>query len=266
MVHSHRYSVLEKEVGETPLEAIQKWKQTSPIHQDVPVAYAGRLDPMASGKLLILIGEECKKQTEYTGLDKEYVVEVLLDISSDTGDVLGIPTGSPTTASLADINGALSKEIGTHLRKYPAYSSKTVNGKPLFLHALEGKLGTIQIPEHPESIYKIKLLGTHTLTTPELKERVEGMLAKAPVSDEPSKVLGADFRIKEVLAGWNSIWSDAPYTVLKLSVTCGTGTYMRTLADRIGGSLGSRGLALSIHRTRIGKFSKLLGFFWKEYR
>ncbi|MBU2330236.1 hypothetical protein KKG57_02105, partial [Patescibacteria group bacterium] len=84
-----KYVVLEKPVGQTPLEALRLFQERSPIYKDVPLSYAGRLDPMASGKLLVLIGEECKKQKKYHGLDKEYVIEVLLDIGTDTGDVLG---------------------------------------------------------------------------------------------------------------------------------------------------------------------------------
>ena len=45
---------------------------------------------MASGKLLILIGDECKNQKKYFGLDKEYEFEVLFGVESDTGDVLGL--------------------------------------------------------------------------------------------------------------------------------------------------------------------------------
>ncbi len=53
------------------------------------MAYAGRLDPMASGKLLVLLGEECKVQEKYHGLDKEYEFSLLFGIESDTHDVLG---------------------------------------------------------------------------------------------------------------------------------------------------------------------------------
>jgi tRNA U55 pseudouridine synthase TruB len=40
--------------------------------------------PMASGKLLVLLGEECKHQENYHSLDKEYEFSVLLGIGSDT--------------------------------------------------------------------------------------------------------------------------------------------------------------------------------------
>lgn len=266
MVHSLPYVVLEKEIGETPLEAIQRWKERNPQYQDVPASYAGRLDPMATGKLLVLLGSECKRQHVYTKLDKEYEIEVLLDIESDTGDVLGIVSGvqKQTVPSVCKVNGAVLKEIGTHERAYPRFSSKTVQGKPLFLHTLEGTIDTIQIPTHPETIYRIKNVEISCLSTHDLEMRVQHMLACAPVSTEPSKALGADFRINDVRTSWTPIFSvSRTYTVLRMTVVCGTGSYMRTLGDRIAQSLGTRGIVLSIHRTRIGRYR--WGFFWKQF-
>lgn len=74
--------MLWKEVGETPFAALSKWRKENPKYQDTPACYAGRLDPMAKGKLLILLGNECKKKDHYTGLDKEYEREVLFDVGT----------------------------------------------------------------------------------------------------------------------------------------------------------------------------------------
>lgn len=248
--------VLEKRIGETPLQTIERCKATHPRYRGVPATYAGRLDPMASGKLIVLFGEECKKKEKYIGLDKQYDVEVLLGIGSDTGDILGIVSpGSPVASfPTEEIQNILEKEIGTFERAYPPYSSKTVDGKPLFLYALEGTLNTITIPTHRETIYDIRLLEQSTIRTSELSTHIKNTLSVAPVSDEASKVLGADFRIEEVKKSWSGVCAlDTTFLILKLRVTCGSGAYMRTLAERIGASLGTSGLALSIHRRHVGK-------------
>ncbi len=249
-----RYVQLQKEIGQTPLQAITAWKAQHPRYTDVPASYAGRLDPMASGILLVLLGEECKRQNEYTKLDKEYDIEVLLDVGSDTGDILGIVSGSTheTYVSKQALSAVLRKELGTHTRSYPAYSSKTVDGKPLFLYALEGKLNTITLPMHDETIRSIKSRGSYALSSEELHARITSLLALAPISDEPSKALGADFRIHAVRNSWTTaLLTERSYTVLKLRVRCGSGTYMRSLAGRIGAALSTSALALSIHRRRI---------------
>lgn len=251
--------VIEKEIGETPLMALHKWKRANPAYANVPASYAGRLDPMASGKLLVLLGEECKKQKTYTGLDKEYEIEVLLDAGSDTGDALGLVeyAGRETVVEKGALRGALRAERGSHLRPYPQFSSKTVNGKPLFLHTLEGGIKLINIPEHEEMIYKISVRHIVHISSEMLAVRIAEFLAKVPKSDEPSKKLGADFRINDVRASWEKVFATAggrTFTILSLRVSCGSGTYMRSLAGRIGEALGTRALALSIKRTKMGKY------------
>ncbi|MEK7511212.1 MAG: hypothetical protein AAB582_03180 [Patescibacteria group bacterium] len=261
--------IIEKKIGETPLEALSAWKVANPIYANIPASYAGRLDPIASGKLLILLGDECKKQDRYTGLDKEYEVEVLLDCGSDTGDVLGLPlyVGKETHPATREVASVLSSVSGTHPLPYPAFSSKTVNGKPLFLHSLEGTIDTIEIPVHDETIYRIKLLERIEVSKDSLLARIDALVSSAPRSDEPSKVLGADFRQDTIRAQWTDLFASMPtrtFTILRLRATCASGTYMRTLAERIGKELGTNGLALSIHRTKIGRFGPL--GFWKTFR
>lgn len=259
-----RYVVIEKKSGETPLMALTTWKTAHLEYNDVPASYAGRLDPMASGKLLVLLGEECKRQDEYKGLDKEYEIEVLLDIGSDTGDALGLATysGKETRVDEGTLSRVLRSERRRHIRAYPRFSSRPVNGKPLFLHALEGTIDTIQIPEHEERIYSIDLLGIKYLQSAELHARIEDFLSRVPKSDDPGKALGRDFRINDVRAKWNEIFAELlqrEFSVLTLRVSCGSGTYMRSLAGRIGSALGTNALALSIYRTKIGK---RFGPFW----
>ncbi len=222
------------------------------------MTYAGRLDPMASGKLLVLLGDECRRRDKYLGLDKEYEIEVLLDLSTDTGDVLGMPAyaGTETHPAKIAVRNALKKEVGMKRVPYPAFSSKTVNGKPLFTYALEGALDTIAIPEHDERVYRIALLGMERMPTDALKERIDALLALAPRTDSESKELGADFRQDAIRVAWNETLSgvkERDFAILRLRVICSSGTYMRTLAGRIAATLGTTGLALSIHRTWIGR-------------
>ncbi|MFA6503148.1 MAG: hypothetical protein WCT45_02745 [Candidatus Paceibacterota bacterium] len=266
-----RYVVLHKEVGQTPLMAMQAWKERRPEYARVPVSYAGRLDPMASGKLLMLVGEECKRQRDYTDLDKEYEIEVVLGLGSDTGDVLGMPedTGEEARASEKVLAEVLRLERGAHSRAYPAFSSKTVGGKPLFLHALEGTLAHMEVPEHIEQIYRLHHKGSYTLSSLELAARVAHLLARVPRTREPSKRLGEDFRVDAIRTEWERLFERVRgrnFTVVRLQVICASGTYMRSLAGRIGEALGTKALALSIKRTRIGKYVPLVGNvgFWSR--
>lgn len=265
-----RFVVVDKEVGETPLAAIQKWKGQHQEYAAVPSSYAGRLDPMASGKLLILLGDECKRQRAYTGLDKEYEIEVLIDVGSDTGDVLGIPEYVPQETRLDTIAKVLCDEHGAHLRAYPRFSSKTVDGKPLFLHTLEGTLNDDCVPEHIEHIYRIQNLESYSISKSDLAPQISALLDRVPRTTEPSKRLGEDFRVDTIRAHWESVFATAQernFTVLRLRVTCASGTYMRSLAGRIGNALGTKALALSIKRTKIGTYLPMwkTGFWTRTY-
>lgn len=265
-VHMKRYAIVEKRRGETPLAALTSWKAAHPAYAAHAATYAGRLDPMAEGALLILLGDECKRKPAYTKLDKEYEIEVLLGARTDTGDLLGMPERSPAPPDLSLLREALRSELGTQERAYPRFSSKAVSGKPLFMHALE-KTGAA-VPTHHETIYRIDRVGSACLSAPELKERVLAALSRAPASDEPTKALGADFRIGTIRPAWDRALTDVEqeFTILSLRVACGSGTYMRTLAERIGERLGTYGCAYAIRRTKIGRYWKLPGLWVRTLR
>jgi tRNA U55 pseudouridine synthase TruB len=225
---------------------------------DVKLAYAGRLDPMASGRLLVIVGEECKRHHEYLGLDKEYVVEVVFGISSDTGDVLGIvhPCSAPSIKE-AVLKKAVAQLRGKISVPFPTYSSKPVKGKPLFQWALEGKLDEIDVPLQDSRVYHARLDSMYTLSPEELQARVSESIESFPEVTEESKEKGRDFRRDEVRASWRKVLDEKKndsYIVARITCVCSSGTYMRTLAETIAKNMGTCGLALSITRTRMGKY------------
>lgn len=267
-----KYVVLNKVVGETPLVCAELWRAQHPEYIGRPLSYAGRLDPMASGKLLVLIGEECKRQELYHGLDKRYEFSVLLGVSSDTGDVLGrlqlaekIPKPSAT-----DLKVAAKKLTGIITLPYPHFSSKTVKGKPLHVWTLEGRLGEIDIPTQSSTVYSLKLQNHTTLTRDKIYSEVSAKIETIPRVTEASKALGNDFRRVDVRADWKQFMETGAttdrFTIANFACIASSGTYMRSLAEEIGKLLGTSGLAYHIHRTHIGRYQSLpLGYgFWKS--
>jgi len=247
-----RRFLLDKKVGETPLAALERARKHRRIAPEVPLAYAGRLDPMASGKLLILVGDECKRQTEYHALDKEYEVEVLLGLGSDTGDILGIIEKGPVPVSVGDVRKLLPSFVGPYTSPYPAYSSKTVEGKPLFQWTLEGRLNEIEVPLQTGHLRRIEYKGMRRISSASLMRYVEKKIGTLVPVLEASKALGRDFRKVEALASWKkALGPDERLRIVKIRVRTSAGVYMRTLAEDIGNRLGTRALALSIRRTRI---------------
>jgi tRNA pseudouridine55 synthase len=194
MTEIPKYVVLEKMVGETPLFCAEAYRAEHPELKGVPMAYAGRLDPMASGKLLILLGEECKNQTDYHGLDKEYEFSVLLGIESDSLDVmgrlltpisvnkssdcvrLGMAARDDQSEDLiagcqSNIETVCAEFIGQIELPYPRFSAKTVQGKPLHTWTVEGRLDEIIIPTKESEIYELEFIKLENLTRHEVVEQ-----------------------------------------------------------------------------------------------
>lgn len=257
-----------KRIGETPREALDRLRLARPRLRGSKLAYAGRLDPMAEGKLLVVVGDACTQMEKYTGLDKTYVVEILFGAESDTGDILGIVQRVPPYAPAPTertIVEALEKRVGDLVMPYPAYSSKTVLGKPLFQWALLNRLAEIDIPVRHSRIYRARLCSVGSISSGAVIESVHTRIAALAPVTEPSKELGRDFRRKEVLASWEQVLASGPESFLlaRIEVTCSSGTYMRSLAQLLAQDLGTSGLAFSITRTWIGKWR--VGF-WKIFQ
>ena len=269
---TQRYFTVTKEVGETPLHALERARVIEHISASVPLAYAGRLDPMASGKLLILVGDECKVQERYHTLDKEYVFEVLLGVTSDTHDVLGIVEfGTPRSSTNSEVKNVLATLTGKITLPYPHFSSKTVQGKPLHMWTLEGKLDTITIPTKTSTIYSLTHIDVRSVDANTLDAEIRKKIASVETVTDERKALGRDFRRVDVLKSWESIVNGHPtqiYEIHTFRCVASSGTYMRTLASLIGKNLGTGALAYSIHRTKIGKYLNIPhvgGFFRKVY-
>jgi tRNA pseudouridine55 synthase len=240
-------------MGQTPLECIEEFRAAHPQYAGLPMTYAGRLDPLATGVLIVLTGEECKKKDQYIQLDKEYEVVLLFGVGSDTHDVLGVPTieKNSRTITIEQIRQALAKFTGIFIQSYPAYSSKTINGRPLFelaraAHAVGGTIDQ-KLPTHQVTIFSASVLdqAINHLTAGEFLKIAGNMI----------RAVKGDFRQEECLRAWcNTLATDRTFATVRVRIHCSHGTYMRQLAADCGKALGTAALALCIHRSRVGKY------------
>jgi tRNA pseudouridine(55) synthase len=250
-----------KDVGQTPLQALDTLRLKYPPLNKVVLSYAGRLDPMAEGLMLVLVGETNKDRETYLGLNKVYEVEILLGIHTDTGDIFGIPQISSTHNSISQLDelavkiksneseGYIKSFIGKQSFQYPFYSSKTVNGKPLHQWVNEGRISEIEIPKKDTEILSIDIVGTYMVTTEEILKKV----------DFAVQTVRGNFRFDEIKDSWEKLLHSGPHVlnfpIIKINCSCTSGTYMRTLAEEIGKRLGTLAFAYSIKRIKIGDIS-----------
>lgn len=122
------------------------------------VGHAGTLDPMATGVLVIAVGNALKVLEFLTDGDKEYIAKVKLGILTDTLDTTG-------NVLKEDYNYKLTKEHlentlvsfkGKYLQEVPLFSSVRVNGKRLYHYARSGE--NVELPKREVEIFDIELL------------------------------------------------------------------------------------------------------------
>lgn len=242
-----------KPAGLTPLEVINQLRVTDPALANIKIAYAGRLDPLAHGVLLLMLGEETKRRDNYLSLPKSYEFTVCFGLQTDTYDVLGIVQNKtlqqPDTNVNIFVNTFVNKHQGKLIMKYPPYSSKTVNAKPLFWWARNNKLDEIIIPTREIEIFALSCLSIGEISVSSLKQKIETAI---------NSVHG-DFRQEEILGQWDHLFSTVNQNVkLKtaaFSITCSSGTYIRELTNSMGEELGCGATTIDILRTAVGEYT-----------
>lgn len=109
------------------------------ILKGTKIGHTGTLDPMATGLLVMCIGDATKLSENLMCQDKKYSVKMLLGIETDTYDV----TGRITFAAVMNRDEIYIKErikrfIGKQMQTPPIYSAIRVDGKRAYEYAREG--------------------------------------------------------------------------------------------------------------------------------
>lgn len=241
---------LYKNLGETPRERLERLRSQKPAYEREVLSYAGRLDPMAEGVMLCLVGAANKRREEYLDLDKEYVVDVLFGVATDTYDVLGkvINTGDSEKVSKLALEKALNEFRGSVSQEYPPFSSKPIEGRSLFEWARSGALGALVMPRRQIEVYDIAVESMYKVNEVTLLNFIETSVGKVE----------GDFRQEEILETWHRHLNPKNARSFKcatLKISCSSGTYVRSIAHGLGLELGVPALALHILRTRVGDYA-----------
>lgn len=268
-----------KPFGFTPLQVLDLLRENHVEYKNQKLSYAGRLDPMAEGVMLVVTGEENKTKQKYLELPKEYEFEILFGVATDTGDILGLSkTKKYKNLDFGDFKNKLRKILpdflGRKNQTYPAYSSPLIAGKSEFEKEVE--------------IFSLKLVSVKQVTLLILKKTILTKLKRfskiqienpirsshealnlrfvplvwpstpRPVTRHPASNGVKDFRQDRIIKTWEKFFKETGrnnFMVAKLKVTCSSGTYVRVLAEAIGKKLDMPACAFSIKRTKVGDWS-----------
>jgi tRNA pseudouridine55 synthase len=121
--------------------------------------HAGTLDPMASGVLLVLLGQAVRISEYLMDLRKIYRATIRLGLATETYDAEGAPVGEeqPVEVGRGDVVNALGAFVGEIEQTPPAYSAVKVEGQRAYRLARKGE--AVALRPRRAQIHAIRLLG-----------------------------------------------------------------------------------------------------------
>lgn len=209
--------VLDKPRGPTSHDVVARIRRAIGARE---VGHAGTLDPMATGVLVVAVGEATKLVPWLMAEDKAYEATIALGIETDTLD--------------ADGREVRSLPPGDELRSALASSGVGLEAAPMLRAALAGeRTRTSQVPPAFSAI----------------KQAGERAYARARRGERPVLVAReVHVHRLELMA-----YRDEPPSV-DVAIEVGKGYYVRSLARDLASALGTVGHLTSLRRTRSGSF------------
>lgn len=201
MTHPHGWLVLDKQLEISSANALNKLKRLLGLKK---LGHAGTLDPMASGVLVVALGEATKAIEFCMASCKAYEFTITWGEHRDTIDIEGkVVATSDKRPSLEEIERALADFMPSYMQTPPQYSAVKVDGKRAYDLARKGQ----------EFELKAKLVYLSEIKV---------------INHEGDKTT--------------------------LSINCGKGFYVRSLAVDLAAKLGALGYVSHLRRTRVGNF------------
>ncbi len=118
------------------------------------IGHTGTLDPLATGVLVLCVGNTTKMVELITSFKKEYVATVILGIKTDTGDITGKILEEETLHDTKqEIENACKQMVKTYEQTVPIYSAIKIKGKKLYEYARNQE--EVELPTRKVTIYEL---------------------------------------------------------------------------------------------------------------
>lgn len=153
------FVLINKPVGWSSFDVVAKirGKLKKDLNKKIKVGHTGTLDPLASGLMIIVIGDYCKRASEFSGMDKSYTATLTLGSSSTTDDAEGELTAvSSTKPQQAALQQVLTGFKGVQDQVPPAFSAIKVGGKRAYNMARQGQKFALE--PRKVTIYDVELI------------------------------------------------------------------------------------------------------------
>ncbi len=275
--------LIDKPAGITTYDIIRKIKHKyynsikegrfSNDSKKLKIGHGGTLDPFASGLVIILMGKATKLFEQTLKHSKTYRVEMVLGLQTDTLDIDGKVTDYDADLQSERIIEILNSKSGVNassqINSQEKIFAKEIlcskdlsrleNDKCPNEKGIQEKIDTIlkdhiekKIPDIDTRIIDIskKYVGEIIQTPPQYSaKKVNGVRAY----DLARKNIQVDLKPSKVqIHSIDKVARNGAY--ISLEVTCGSGTYIRSLVRDIGNDLGCYATCTALRRVRIWQF------------
>lgn len=240
--------VIDKPYRWTSADVIRKIKFAAIRHfgkRNLKVGHAGTLDPLATGVLLVCIGNACKRAMEFQAGDKEYLAGVCFGATTPSYDMeKDIDRIFPTDKiSEESVRSMLPSFLGEQDQVAPLFSAKQVDGRRAYELARRMLAEGRPLDGAASELLQVNHICIHSLELESYGSSTD--LAVAPASERTGS--GASSRINVA-----SIPDGLPVATIR--VGCSKGTYIRALARDMGERLESGAFLCSLQRSACGAF------------
>ena len=231
----------------TSADVIRKLKWRAIRHfgkKNLKVGHAGTLDPLATGVLLVCIGDACKKAQMLQDHDKEYIAGIRFGATTPSYDLeKEVDRRFPFEHISADaVRAALPAFLGEQEQVAPLFSAKSVDGVRAYELARKlyrcGRLDELDAAA-------MDTLQRSRIVISELELLSFGE-ASAPAAAAPDGSASARINVADTSA--------LGLPEARVRIACSKGTYIRAFARDLGEALGSGAHLSSLVRSRSGAF------------
>lgn len=240
----------------------------------VKMGHGGTLDPLATGVLVVGVGNGTKKLQNYLqGTEKKYEAEALFGASTTSGDVEGeVLTKNASSHITKEALEQIPEKFIGHLKQTPPiFAALKMDGKPLYEYARQNLPLPRPIEPREVQIYDLKILDDsltkdHSyefIKSTEVEgESLEDALSKNPTLNDNTLYFSKEytekqgktdqaFKIEKPLPADGSEKTEnyrAPLLHFVASVS--SGTYIRSLISDIGKALQSSAYMVKLLRLK----------------
>lgn len=220
----------------TPNEQLESLKKQ--LGYKNKACFAGRLDPMASGKMIYLFDDATKLANKYMKCDKTYEFYIVCGISTDSMDCMGNIRDIKINDNISDkcnqivynINSQKYKNYKQHFPECSAYIAKhliTGEKKPLWYWKQINECKNIKYPNPVD----IDLIDFQVM---DIKiESLENYI-NTIINDMKNVKYFNQETIKNIIINWENIKQHSYIHMIRCMATVHSGTYIRYLVDMIG--------------------------------